>query len=85
MLSLNELIYSQNSYHQIKSILLEKYPNLGTIHYLYTRAGWEKMEALEGVLDLLNLFWGGGGRVSVVKNRIATGFRIGRIVVIEVI
>ena len=69
---------------QIKSILLEKYPNLGTIHYLYTRVGWEKMEALEGVLDLVSLFFGGGG-VSVVKNRIATGFRKGRIVVIEVI
>jgi hypothetical protein len=39
---------------------------------------------LEGVLDLFSLFFGGGG-VSVVKNRIATGFRIGRIVVIEVI
>ena len=42
------------------------------------------MEALEGVLDLLSLFLFLGG-VSVVKNRIATGFRIGRIIVIEVI
>jgi hypothetical protein len=40
------------------------------------------MEALEGVLDLLSLFFVGG--VSIVKNRIATGFRIGRIIVIEV-
>ena len=40
------------------------------------------MEDLEGVLDLLSLFFVGG--VSVVKNRIATGFRIGRIIVIEV-
>jgi hypothetical protein len=64
--------------------LLEIYPNLGTINYLYTRVGWEKMEALEGVLDLLSLFLGGGG-LSVVKNRIETGFRIGRIIVIEVI
>ena len=38
--------------------------------------------ALEGVPDLLSLFFGGGGwEVSVVKNKIATGFRIGRIVV----
>jgi hypothetical protein len=43
-----------------------------------------KMEALEGVLVLLSLFFLGGG-VSVVKNRITTGFRIGRIVVIDVI
>jgi hypothetical protein len=42
------------------------------------------MEPLEGVLDLLSLFLGGGG-LSVVKNRIATSFRIGRVVVIEVI
>jgi hypothetical protein len=40
------------------------------------------MEDLEGVLDLLSLFFVGG--VSVVKNRIATGFRIRRIIVIEV-
>jgi hypothetical protein len=66
MLSFNELMYSQNSYHQIKSILLEKYPNVGTIHYLYTRVGWEKMEALEGVLDLFSLLGGLGG-VTVVK------------------
>ena len=59
MLPLNEFLYSQNNYHQIKSIVL-------------------------GVLDLLRVFFLGGG-VSVVKNRIATGFRIGRIVVIEVI
>ena len=53
-----KLIYSQNSYHQIKSIL-------------------------EGVLDLLSLFfWGWGWVVSVVKNKIATCFGIGRIVVI---
>jgi hypothetical protein len=45
--------------------------------------GGEKMEALEWVLDLVSLFLGWG--VSVVKNRIATGFRKGRIVVIEVI
>ena len=65
MLPLNELIYSQNSYHQIKPILLAKLP-------------WR------GSLICSVFFWGEGG-VSVVKNRIATGFRIGRIVVIEVI
>jgi hypothetical protein len=84
MLPLNELIYSQNSYHKIKYVLLAKYPNLGTIHYLYTKVGWEQMQ---GVLDsTMGLFLRGGGvRVSVVKNRILTGFRMGRIVVIEVI
>ena len=61
---LNELIYSQNSYHQIKPILLAKLPWRGSL--------------------ICSVFFFGGG-VSVVKNRIATGFRIGRIVVIEVI
>ena len=64
MLPLNELIYSQNSYHQIKPILLAKLPWRGSL--------------------ICSVFFLGGG-VSVVKNRIATGFRIGRIVVIEVI
>jgi hypothetical protein len=85
MLPLNELIYSQNSYHKIKYVLLAKYPNLGTIHYLYTKVGWEQMQ---GVLDsTMGLFLrgGGGGGGGVVKNRILTGFRMGRIVVIEVI
>ena len=65
MLPLNELIYSQNSYHQIKPILLAKLPWRGSL--------------------ICSVFFLGGGGVSVVKNRIATGFRIGRIVVIEVI
>ena len=65
MLPLDELIYSQNSYHQIKPILLAKLPWTGSL--------------------ICSVFFLGGGGVSVVKNRIATGFRIGRIVVIEVI